>query len=205
MLKLKGSKIGEAIIKNYVERKSPAKDMLVETLEDTVKYPDEDQGSDTKDAENQGPNEGSLDPTVYYGSTDEEYEVDYQAYLDDTEEYVPTQQSRQLSSHHRQVQLTERQEKIAPKSNHIIDHLSQVYLNSLQLLEYDRYDSAFKQVLDMNDDFYLMKLMTKTGTCWDKLQDSTAHSLRQRIQEIFKSGFLDSLKTQWIGSGVEDD
>lgn len=57
----------------------------------------------------------------------------------------------------------------------------------------------------MDDDFYLMKLMTKTGTCWDKLHESTAEVLKQRIQEIFKSGFLDSLRDQWIGQEAPEN
>lgn len=199
LIKLGGASQGQF---KTVKGKEMDRDLLVDTLEDTVKYPEDDQGSDTDQINGQAQGEGSLDPTVYYGSTDEEYDTDSQVYLDDTEEYVPTQQSTLAKNKTHPNNLGK---NTVQESSHIIDHLSQVYLNALQMLHHDEYDAAFRQVMDMQDDFYLMKLMTKTGACWHQLQDSTARLLKKRIEEVFKSGFLDSLKTQWLGPDFREE
>lgn len=126
MAKLTQGNLGKnVIVKNH---ESPKKnvDFAIDTLQETVKYPDEDERSDTD--QNPEGNEGSLDPTVYYGSTDEEYDVDSKIYLDDTEEYVPIQESKAYASHLAGKQESRHQEK---EKGHIIDHLSQAYLNAL--------------------------------------------------------------------------
>ena len=79
----------------------------------------------------------------------------------------------------------------------IYDHLSQSYLRALELLSVDDYNAAYRMILENQDDFYLLRLMTKTGVCWDRLDHNLQSKLKLRIAEIFQSDFLTDLKSQW--------
>lgn len=213
-------------------------------LEETVKYPDEDD-QELKQGQIEHIEGGSsLDPTVYYGSTDEEGHNDHE--MDETQQYIPTQQSMaptekftqkvhfedhsqpshdaQRYNHYQQAYEPEPRVQIPfnemiasrksasnsisqsynPEDEPIYDHLSQSYLRALELLSIDDYNAAYRMILSNQDDFYLLRLMTKTGVCWERLDHDLQAQLKTRIAEIFKSDFLTDLKSQWTNSGPQN-
>lgn len=223
---------------------NPEKDYAEDyQLEETVKYPDEEDDNvnyQQQMANNSG--EGSLDPTVYYGSTDEEdRDMDE---IDETQQYVPTQQSiaptenfaqkvhfedhsqashyqaqgqqqKFFDSQHEQVQIpfnsiiARNQNSMSQSYSQnqpeepIYDHLSQSYLRALELLSVDDYNAAYRIILQNQDDFYLLRLMTKTGVCWERLDIDLQRQLKERIADIFQSDFLTDLRSQWTASAQD--
>lgn len=115
------------------------------------------------------PEEEDLDPTVYYGSTDEED--------DELEANVITFQRPR----HRQ------------KEKKPLDQLSIAWNQALYLLDLDRVNEAYRLILLTNDDFYLLRLMAKTGVCFNKLEYSVKESLKSRVNELKKSEFINDL------------
>ena len=65
--------------------------------------------------------------------------------------------------------------------------------NCLKLVTNNRINEAYKSILETQDDLYLIRLMGKTGVCYEELDYSTATQLKNRVDEISKTTYIDNL------------
>ena len=70
--------------------------------------------------------------------------------------------------------------------------------DALVMLGNDRVNEAYKLILSQHDDLYLIRLMTRTGVCYDKLEQSVAEELKRRVRQIDKTDFIGDLVHQFI-------
>lgn len=73
------------------------------------------------------------------------------------------------------------------------EEISQMWFETLKLLENNEIDKAYDLVLSSGDDIYLLRLMMKTGSCIKKLRRKTAVALLKRLTQIGKSNFLQKI------------
>lgn len=140
--------------------------------EDTEYYQDlEDTMGYEQRVEDDYNDEDDLDPTVYYGSTDED------------EDERETNQNI----------ITFQRPKKAENDKPPMDHLSIAWNQALYLLDKDKLNEAYRLILMADDDFYLLRLMAKTGVCYKNLQGNVRRMLVNRVQELKKSEFINDL------------
>lgn len=87
------------------------------------------------------------------------------------------------------------QSKVVPQGtleNEIfkIDKLSYEWSKILMLLADDDIENAFWNVLRMNDDVYLLRLMIKTGNCMHNLSFELQNEISQRVLQFENLEFL---------------
>lgn len=73
--------------------------------------------------------------------------------------------------------------------------MSEIWNNALIDLNNNDLDTAYKRIIDSNDDIYLMRLMMKTGSCLKKLRRNTAINLIKKISLITQNNFVNKI---WI-------
>lgn len=117
------------------------------------------------------------DQTVYYDSSQEE-EPDSPVATDTRGRYVPPQQ--------REVENN-------PPSGLLFDEFVVAWAQALDYLNQGRIDEAYKLLLDKDDDIYLLRLMNKTGVCYDHLTPATARRLQEKANRISQSSALQNM------------
>lgn len=132
-------------------------------LEETIGYEERYNQDQTYDED--------LDPTVYYGSTDEDE--------DNTEDHFNT--------------ITFQRPKDQDKEKPPMDQLSIAWNQALFLMDNDKVNEAYRLILMTNDDFYLLRLMAKTGVCYKNLEQKVKKELITRVKELKKSEFINDL------------
>lgn len=125
--------------------------------------------------------EEDIDPTVYYGSTDEEEEEEI--------------------SHQNNIITFQKPRKEDKKEENGIDRLSIAWNQALYLLDQDKINEAYRLILLTHDDFYLLRLMAKTGVCYERLDFSVKNGLFERVCELKKSEFINDLVDEFEREG----
>lgn len=85
----------------------------------------------------------------------------------------------------------------------IIDQLTSVWLETLELLKNGNIKAAYRKILETGDDIYLLRLIHKTGVCLKDLDVTTGLTVLRRLGQIMHSNFLESLGLQWIEETVQ--
>lgn len=85
----------------------------------------------------------------------------------------------------------------------IIDQLTSVWLETLELLKTGNIKAAYRKILETGDDIYLLRLIHKTGVCLKDLDVTTGLTVIRRLGQIMHSNFLESLGLQWIEETVQ--
>lgn len=75
----------------------------------------------------------------------------------------------------------------------LFDEFVMAWAKALELLRQNRIDEAYRLLLDKDDDIYLLRLMNKTGVCYDKLSTETARRLKDKAARIGNSATLQNM------------
>lgn len=87
--------------------------------------------------------------------------------------------------------------------NFEFDELVMSWNQALLLLEQNLVNEAYKLILSKEDDLYLIRLMNKTGPCYQQLEPRVAAGLRARAKTIGKTNFVSNLLSQFLGDGPD--
>lgn len=79
-----------------------------------------------------------------------------------------------------------------------IDDLVMTWNNALHLLIQNQIQDAYSLILSTNDDLYLLRLMAKTGVCYQLLNPETRIELKTRITKIQNAKFFNELVDQFL-------
>ncbi|CAD8213484.1 unnamed protein product [Paramecium octaurelia] len=71
---------------------------------------------------------------------------------------------------------------------------------ALEYLDAGDINKAYEEILISEDDLYLLRLMTITGPCVNKLSQKVAFQLHQKIKLLMKSEFWKVLALQMLGN-----
>ncbi|CAD8162015.1 unnamed protein product (macronuclear) [Paramecium tetraurelia] len=71
---------------------------------------------------------------------------------------------------------------------------------ALEYLDAGDINKAYEEILISEDDLYLLRLMTITGPCVNKLNQKVAFQLHQKIKLLMKSEFWKVLALQMLGN-----
>lgn len=71
-----------------------------------------------------------------------------------------------------------------------MDDLVLSWNQALILLDNELVNEAYRLILSKDDDLYLIRLMTRTGVCFDKLEADVANELRQRALIIGRNDYI---------------
>lgn len=99
-------------------------------------------------------------------------------------------------------------EEIAPDSPDIdlaneFDDLSISWNQVLKFLDQENLEEAYKLILEMDDDLYLIRLMIKTGACYEKLSSDTGEQLRNKVRLVSRARCLQDLYEQFLSEEKE--
>lgn len=86
--------------------------------------------------------------------------------------------------------------RVAPQNDEnvlLFDEFVVAWAQALELLRQNRIDEAYRLLLDKDDDIYLLRLMNKTGVCYDKLSTETARRLKEKAARIGNSAALQNI------------
>lgn len=80
-----------------------------------------------------------------------------------------------------------------------MDELVVAWSRALNLLSQEKLNEAYKLIMSKEDDLYLIRLMTKTGVCYDRLQPAVAKELKKRAQSIGSNDYIQNLVSEFTG------
>lgn len=80
-----------------------------------------------------------------------------------------------------------------------MDELVVAWSRALNLLAQEKINEAYNLILSKEDDLYLIRLMTKTGVCYDRLQPEVSKELKRRAQSIGNNDYIQNLVSEFTG------
>ncbi|EAR93673.2 endo-1,4-beta-xylanase xylA, putative (macronuclear) [Tetrahymena thermophila SB210] len=83
--------------------------------------------------------------------------------------------------------------------------ITQIWEKSLDFQSRGQLNRAYQMLLDIEDDIYLLRMMSITGPCFSKLNQNVGKKLIRRINKITQSQFMDSISFQLFQKIYEQD
>ncbi|KAL4475125.1 hypothetical protein ABPG74_001821 [Tetrahymena malaccensis] len=83
--------------------------------------------------------------------------------------------------------------------------ITQIWDKSLDFQSRGQLNRAYQMLLDIEDDIYLLRMMSITGPCFSKLNQNVGKKLMRRINKITQSQFMDSISFQLFQKIYEQD
>jgi hypothetical protein len=154
---------------------------------------------------NPAPSVASLRSTVYYGQSGATARDEIS--LADTRYYEPQAMGYEAQTAQKEVPIEDDKtvecESVSSKDSAEgepeLDELVIAWNQALLLLRHDLIEEAYKLILSQDDDLYLIRLMTRTGPCYDLLEPSTANDLRRRVIKIGKTDVIKNIVNEFLG------
>lgn len=85
------------------------------------------------------------------------------------------------------------------------DYLTNIWTSVLELLDNNELIKAYEQILLTGDDIYLLRTMSKTEPCLDKLPIKVSQKVLQKIIAILQSRFIENLGIEWLINAFQLD
>ena len=85
-----------------------------------------------------------------------------------------------------------------------LDDLVMTWNHVLLLLDNDMVNEAYRVILSKDDDLYLIRLMSRTGVCYDRLEADVAKEVKRRAKQIGSADYIGKIVNQFSDEPSQD-
>ncbi|KAL4512059.1 hypothetical protein ABPG72_005061 [Tetrahymena utriculariae] len=126
----------------------------------------------------------------------------------DQHQSIESIQNQVFYNQNQRIFNSQKQIKQPKKGNQENQHqqsITQIWEKSLDFQQRGQLNRAYQMLLDIEDDIYLLRMMSITGPCFSKLNQNVGKKLMRRINKITQSQFMDSISFQLFSKIYEQD